>query len=46
MNLARTEDNFKSIISYSSPAMGRKLYAEKNYPENQNGISLITGMVI
>jgi hypothetical protein len=31
MNLARTEDNFKSIISYSSPAMGRKLYAEKNY---------------
>ena len=34
MNLARTEDNFKSIISYSSPAMGRKLYAEKNYPEN------------
>ena len=34
MNLARTEDNFKSIISYSSPAMGRKLYAKKNYPED------------
>ncbi len=32
MNLARTEDNFKSIVSYSTPARGRKLYAEKNYP--------------
>ncbi|MBN09683.1 MAG: alpha-N-acetylgalactosaminidase [Flavobacteriaceae bacterium] len=34
MNLARTEDTFKSIVSYSSPSMGRKLYAEKNYPKN------------
>lgn len=34
MNLARTEDNFKSIVSYSSPAMGRKLYTEKNYPKD------------
>lgn len=32
MNLARTEDNFGSIVSYSTPARGRKLYAEKNYP--------------
>src|SRR5690606_15872038 len=32
MNLARTDDNFKSLVSYSSPARGRKLYAEKNYP--------------
>jgi predicted dehydrogenase len=32
MNLARTEDNFGTIVSYSTPARGRKLYAEKNYP--------------
>ncbi|MGY8945136.1 MAG: alpha-N-acetylgalactosaminidase, partial [Flavobacteriales bacterium] len=34
MNLARQEDNFKSLISYSTPAMGRKLYAEKNYSKD------------
>lgn len=32
MNLARGDDNFKSIVSYSTPGLGRKLYAEKNYP--------------
>ncbi|WP_273566472.1 Gfo/Idh/MocA family protein [Maribacter halichondriae] len=32
MNLARTEDNFGSLVSYSTPARGRKLYAEKTYP--------------
>lgn len=32
MNLARTDDNFKSLVSYSTPARGRKLYAEKTYP--------------
>ena len=31
MNLARTEDNFASLVSFSTPAVGRKLYAEKNY---------------
>lgn len=31
MNLGRKEDTFESIISYSTPALGRKLYAEKNY---------------
>ena len=31
MNLGRTDDSFKSIISYSSPAIGRELYAKKNY---------------
>ncbi len=31
MNLARTDDNFSSLVSFSSPAMGRKMYAEKNY---------------
>lgn len=32
MNLARGEDNFKFMNSFSSPAKGRQLYAEKNYP--------------
>jgi predicted dehydrogenase len=32
MNLARGEDNFDRLVSFSSPAMGRQLYAEKNYP--------------
>ncbi len=32
MNLGRNEDNFKTLVSFSTPAMGRKLYAEKNYP--------------
>jgi predicted dehydrogenase len=32
MSLARKEDNFKSLVSYSTPALGRKNYAKKNYP--------------
>ncbi|MCL4117495.1 UNVERIFIED_CONTAM: hypothetical protein GTU68_042296 [Idotea baltica] len=32
MNLARGEDNFKSLTSYSTPSRGRALYAKKNYP--------------
>lgn len=32
MNLARGEDNFKSLVSFSTPARGRKNYGEKNYP--------------
>ena len=31
MNLGRTDDNFKSLVSFSTPARGRKLYGEKNY---------------
>ena len=34
MNLGRGEDQFSSIISFSSPAKGRKLYAEKNYSKD------------
>ena len=34
MNLGRTDDTFKSLVSYSTPAMGRKLYGEKNYAED------------
>jgi predicted dehydrogenase len=32
MNLGRGEDNFRRLVSFSSPAKGRALYAEKNYP--------------
>ncbi len=32
MNLARQEDNFESLVSFSTPALGRKTYAQKNYP--------------
>jgi predicted dehydrogenase len=31
MNLSRTDDNFNSLVSYSTPALGRKFYAKKNY---------------
>ncbi len=31
MNLARTDDNFKKLVSYSSPSMGRRLYTDENY---------------
>jgi predicted dehydrogenase len=34
MNLARQEDNFGSLVSFSTPARGRKLYAEKKYPKD------------
>lgn len=30
MNLARGEDNFRRLVSFSSPAKGRKLFAEKS----------------
>ena len=32
MNLARTDDNFDRIVSFSSPALGRPAYAKKNFP--------------
>ncbi|HUH45983.1 MAG TPA: Gfo/Idh/MocA family oxidoreductase [Arenibacter sp.] len=32
MNLARGEDNFKLMNSFSSPGKGRNLYAAKNFP--------------
>jgi len=34
MNLSRTDDNFKSIVSYSTLALGRALYAKKNFSDN------------
>ncbi|MEX0313579.1 MAG: Gfo/Idh/MocA family protein [Allomuricauda sp.] len=32
MNLGRGEDNFQSLVSFSTPARGRADYAQKNYP--------------
>lgn len=32
MNLARTDDTFGTLVSYSTPAMGRAKYAKENYP--------------
>ncbi len=34
MNLGRGDDNFGRLVSFSSPARGRALYAEKNYPSD------------
>ncbi|MET1260799.1 Gfo/Idh/MocA family oxidoreductase [Flagellimonas sp. DF-77] len=34
MSLGRGEDTFGSLVSFSTPAMGRQAYARKNYPEN------------
>ena len=34
MNLGRGEDTFESLVSFSTPKLGRKSYAEKNYPAN------------
>jgi len=31
MNIARKDDNFRSIVSYSTPSIGRQLYAAKNF---------------
>lgn len=33
MNIGRTDDLFHRIVSFSSPAKGRRLHAQKNYPE-------------
>ena len=32
MNIARTDDTFDRIVSFSSPALGRPNYAKKNFP--------------
>jgi len=32
MSLGRKEDTFKSLVSYSTPAIGRALYARENFP--------------
>lgn len=34
MNLGRGEDTFKQLVSFSSPAKGRSLYASENFPDD------------
>ena len=34
MNIARKEDNFKSIVSYSTPAIGRNKYSKYKFDSN------------
>ncbi len=34
MSLGRKEDTFRSLVSYSTPAMGRSLYARENFPSD------------
>jgi hypothetical protein len=34
MSLARTDDNFKSLVSYSTPALGRAIHARKNFSDD------------
>ncbi|MBS9463218.1 Gfo/Idh/MocA family oxidoreductase [Flagellimonas sp. 389] len=34
MNLARSEDTFKSLVSFSTPSLGRAAYAQKNYAKD------------
>ena len=45
MNLAREEDTFKSLVSFSSPAKGRSLYAKKNFSEEHkwNKLDFVNG---
>ncbi len=40
MNIARGEDTFKSVVSYSTPARGRSLYTDKNYPSDHKWSAL------
>ncbi len=34
MNLARSEDTFKTLVSFSTPALGRERYAKEHYPQD------------
>ena len=34
MNIGRGEDTFKHLVSFSTPARGRQLYAQENYAED------------
>jgi predicted dehydrogenase len=45
MNISRSEDQFKSIVSYSSPAIGANLYVKKNNPKDHiwNNSDFIAG---
>ena len=45
MNLARSEDTFSKLVSFSSPAKGRQLHAKENFPPDHkwNQLSFLNG---
>ena len=45
MNLARTEDTFAKLVSFSSPAKGRQLHAKENFPPDHkwNQLDFLNG---
>ena len=45
MNLARTEDTFSKLVSFSSPAKGRQLHAKENFPPDHkwNQLDFLNG---
>lgn len=45
MNLARTEDTFSKLVSFSSPAKGRQLHAKQNFPPDHkwNQLDFLNG---
>lgn len=45
MNLARQDDNFGRLVSFSSPSIGRTEYAKKNFPADHkwNGLKFVCG---
>ena len=45
MNLARLEDTFSKLVSFSSPAKGRKLHAKENFPPDHkwNQLDFLNG---
>lgn len=45
MNLARTDDTFKKLVSFSSPAKGRQLHAQENFPTDHkwNQLEFLNG---
>lgn len=52
MNIGRGEDTFNTLVSYSTPALGRQSYAAKNYVEdhkwnqlNYNGGDMNTSII-
>ena len=45
MNLARSEDTFSKLVSFSSPAKGRQLHAKENFPPDHkwNQLDFLNG---
>ena len=43
MNIGRTDDTFRRLVSYSTPAVGRAAYAAANYPDTHRWNQLTYG---